>query len=375
MIFNLQKLEQAIADGYVAKRKHPSLNLYILNYTAKTQYEWKWDETTVNCRGLIVDDQYRVVERPFKKFFTIDQLTQLRNYVHNLYGLKFSSIEKSTFRSFEKMDGSLGVLYWDHWTGAEKVPMIATRGSFESDQAKKGCELIQKYNCTSLNRNYTYLFEIVYPENRIVVNYGSDEKLVLIAVIDKLTGADAWWEYNRIRQECIFPVAQEYPISTFKELEEAAKVAKDNFEGYVLVFENGFRLKFKYDEYKRLHRLLTGVSERTVWDMLSTGADEASFLEQVPDEFYTWYTLVKNRLLNEYLAIERSVSRVYQAIEPNLNRKLFAQQVFGLTPEYKKYSGMLFKLYDGKEIAEDIWKLVYPDGNSSVFKIQSADAD
>ena len=48
-------LQNLIADGYISKRKHPTEDLFILNYTAKTQYKKKWNKTTRACRGLIVD--------------------------------------------------------------------------------------------------------------------------------------------------------------------------------------------------------------------------------------------------------------------------------------------------------------------------------
>ncbi len=399
MKLNIEKIEKHIEAGYISKRKHPVLDLYILNYTPKTQFDWLWDRETISCRGLIVDSEYRIIERPFQKFFTVDQLTQLRNHVHHLWGMKFSAIEDMQFRSFEKMDGSLGVLYWQSFCNGEiDIPYIATRGSFESDQAKKANELLNiiddstlvetkwgnkydmVYNTDSLNRKYTYLFEIIYPENRIVVNYGVEEKLVLIAVIDKETGLDVWAEFDRIRDEGIFPVAKEYPIHTFAELEQASKATIDNFEGYVLVFENGFRLKFKYEEYKRLHRLLTGVNERTVWEMLSAGQDDKEFLEKCPDEFYQWYADVKKRLLEQYGAVYDGLYYYYGYTKSACKgdtRKDFALALKQTEQELNVdgLSGPLFRLYDGKDIKDLVWKAIYPEGSTKVFKIQSADAD
>ena len=89
------------------------------------------------------------------------------------------------FEVYEKLDGSLGILYW---LGDE--PYIATRGSFESPQAQIATELLRAYDLSGLDRRRTYLFEIIYPENRIVVNYDDRRELVLLAIIDTATGRE-----------------------------------------------------------------------------------------------------------------------------------------------------------------------------------------
>ena len=45
------------------------------------------------------------------------------------------------------------------------------------------------------------------------------------------------------------------------------EIPKDK-EGYVIHFKNGFRMKIKGNEYKRLHRILTGISNRDIWAYL-----------------------------------------------------------------------------------------------------------
>ncbi|HRF99146.1 MAG TPA: hypothetical protein PLZ51_28235, partial [Aggregatilineales bacterium] len=74
-----------------------------------------------------------------------------------------------------KMDGSLGILY--RWQGAY---YIATRGNFDSDQAIWATIFLRThYDLHNLADEYTLLFEIIYPDNRIVVNYGQRQDLVL----------------------------------------------------------------------------------------------------------------------------------------------------------------------------------------------------
>jgi RNA ligase len=58
---------------------------------------------------------------------------------------------------WEKMDGSLLIVFW-----YEGKWIVATRGSFTSDQAIKGVELLKKYNTDIMFRHLTYCFEIIY---------------------------------------------------------------------------------------------------------------------------------------------------------------------------------------------------------------------
>ena len=65
--FDSIELEKLVENGDVAKRKHPTKNLYIYSYL-KTWYP-EWSETLRWARGLILDGQGNVVACPFKKFF------------------------------------------------------------------------------------------------------------------------------------------------------------------------------------------------------------------------------------------------------------------------------------------------------------------
>ena len=138
----LEKLNQYYEDGLLYKQVHPTLPLTIWNYTEKVQFENLWDEITLMCRGLVTDDKGSIVARPFSKFFNIEEG-------------KFEPTEK--FEVWEKMDGSLGIVFWyqGQW-------IVATRGSFTSDQAIKGGELLKKYNTDIMFRHLTYCFEIIY---------------------------------------------------------------------------------------------------------------------------------------------------------------------------------------------------------------------
>ena len=148
---DLKLLHKYESEGLVFSQKHPTLPLTIWNYSDKVQYEGLWNETLLQCRGLVTDDEGNVVALPFKKFFNLEENKHTPT---------------SKFDVYDKMDGSLGILfnYKGEW-------VFATRGSFTSDQSVKGLELLSKYDYQKLHNGYTYLFEIIYGQNRIVVKY------------------------------------------------------------------------------------------------------------------------------------------------------------------------------------------------------------
>lgn len=142
----LQTLHQYVADGKLEMQRHPHLPLSIFNYSREVQFSKEWDEITLQCRGLIVADDGMIVARPFGKFFNIEE--------HDW------QVPNLPFETYVKEDGSLGIVFW-----YEGQWHVATRGSFTSDQAVKGKEMLDailEKAPRSLDRQCTYLFEIIY---------------------------------------------------------------------------------------------------------------------------------------------------------------------------------------------------------------------
>jgi T4 RnlA family RNA ligase len=323
-------LDEIIDKGFVKKNKHPEADIYILNYTPKTQYEGFWNETTMNCRGLIVDNNYEILSRCFKKFFNYGEVKE------QVDGFLSKSIKYSVY---EKIDGSLGISYF-----LKDKPFIATRGSFASEQAIKANQMLKNKNI-KLDRDLTYLFEIVYPENTIVVNYGKKEDLVLLSVIETSTGK----EIDIYENSFGFTTCNKINCNSLFDLDTNL----NNFEGYVVRFDNGYRFKIKLDEYVRLHKLLFGLSSRDIWSCLKSGSDLE--LEGVPDEIFSWIKSIKSSIISEYKKIEENCQTIFSNIVCE-DRKDFA-----LKATKTDFSAILFKMYDKKPYCSFIWEKVKPD--------------
>ena len=253
-------LNKYFEEGLVYLQVHPTLPLTIWNYTETVQYEGKWDEVTLQTRGLVTDNKGKVVARPFRKFFNMEE------------GKHTATPD---FDVYDKMDGSLGILfnYEGEW-------VMATRGSFTSDQAVKGFEMLQKYDYQKLHKDYTYLFEIIYDDNRIVVKYPYED-LVLLGMINTETGyeVDLYGDGVDVRLKNLinnlgFKVVKKY--DGIRDYSELKGMIKHDEEGFVVRFSNGDRMKVKGEEYLRLHKIMTNVSTTAIWEMLSEDKDVCS---------------------------------------------------------------------------------------------------
>lgn len=336
MRVNIEVLQQLVKDGYLTARPHPTADLLIWNYTPKTQYERYWTPETLMCRGLITYIDGTVVARAFEKFFNYEEHQE--------------SLPLEPFTVTEKMDGSLGILFV-----YDGKLQIATRGSFTSEQAIRANHILQeRYSKFHFQPDYTYLFEIVYPENRIVVDYGTQEDLILLAVIVTETGAEIDIHGDALKNTWPFPIVKRY--DGISDITELRKTEQENAEGFVIHFESGLRLKMKFAEYVRLHHIITHVSARIIWDLLRTNQPLEPLLERVPDEFYVWVKRTREDLMAQFTAIETQCRAVVYRVEHLATRK---EQAMVVTKE--QYPGIVFAMLDKKNYQEMIWKLLYPE--------------
>ena len=354
-------LDSYYNEGWITKQHHPSLPLIIWNYTPKTQYEGYWDEITLQCRGLITDDRGNVIVRSMKKFFNYEELI----------GKDVIPSKSDYVYIQEKMDGSLGILfnYNNEW-------IMSTRGSFTSDQAIKGLEILKsKYNLDTFEPSVAYLCEIIYPENRIVVDYKKEKVVFLSASINwsfngwkesddselHWTTACEYFKMSEIKKSDIVKTEQHFSFSDelYKSLKEKNE---NNKEGFVLRFHPGnFRMKIKFEEYIRLHKIMTNLSTTAVWEVLSNGGSMDELLKDVPDEFYEKIKEYENELKFEFNSIANDYHINFRNTQNLMTQVDGDRRNFAFVAKQHKYPSILFSLLDGKDISPIIWKIVKPE--------------
>lgn len=304
-----EELRQMMTERRISKQVHPDLPISIYNYTNRAQFMNKWSKSERVCRGLIVEDgTNKVIARGPEKFFNYGQT-----------GAPELSLDDEVVVT-RKEDGSLGIgwTYNGHYG-------IATRGSFLSDQAihatSKMNERFRAVIKLNTSKNRTIIYEIVYPGNRIVLDYGTRDELIPLGEVTNRSGLiTARFSQGIVRLRATLADV----LST--------QIPADE-EGYVLDVVRGgdtvHHIKLKGEEYKILHGLLTNTNARRIWVQLAArdchqfvekiaienekeiekvwatyvGHDPADFLRvnvdkdivetlltNVPDEFYDWVT-------------------------------------------------------------------------------------
>ncbi|MFE6272173.1 RNA ligase [Streptomyces goshikiensis] len=376
-------LQDAITAGHVVRTEHPDLPLALFSYTRACQYSSAWTAVTTRCRGLIVDERTgAVVAWPFEKFFNTAE--------HNLGRPYAPPLPDEPFRVYDKVDGSLGIVFFfgGRWHAA-------TRGAFSSREAQWAQRWLDAGDTTGLRPGTTYLAEIVFPGNRVVVDYRGRTDLVLLAAFGS-DGAELDLDVAAGHWRGVGSVVRSWPAMELAELianTEANRSADGSplsgldSEGYVLRFNSGMRAKAKLTEYVLMHRTVSGTTERTVWRHLGVAkfhalpakavaravrcsesevvrlAATASgplevLLAGVPDEFDAWVRDVVARLEAEFDETTEVIKEAF-ARQCHLvgDREAFATAARAYPPLIRS---ALFLLRDGADIGLHLWNGIQP---------------
>ena len=184
-----------------------------------------------------------------------------------------------------KYDGSLGIAFL--WNGDV---LVTTKRRMDSEQAKWAKQWINDHcSLTEFQAGYTYMFEIIYQNNTVVVSY-LFEGLVLLAISDesgyelpyeevlhcartmgffmvapRITGSysDVLWYCGGIErsEETATP---NWPLFTSGALPEN----EGRQEGWVVKFNDGSRQKIVYRWWKDVSKLAGLVHPQIIWLLL-----------------------------------------------------------------------------------------------------------
>lgn len=233
----------------------------IFNYEIEADFS---DPIVQEARGIIINlDTLEVVCWPFRKFGN-----HIESYADD--------IDWNSARVEEKIDGSIVKLYYynDNW-------VWATNGMIDAVDAEvpltnmSYLDLIHRalnYNdipFETLLTDYTYIFELVSPFNKIVIDY-KKSALYHIGTRSNLNGEE-------IKTNIGIQQPKTYPINSFERALAAAKelnhgLSQVEAEGFVVVDKNWHRIKIKSPEYLAMHH---------VWNNNTYILNKLELLEQV----------------------------------------------------------------------------------------------
>lgn len=347
-MFDLGEFEEMKSAGFVKVQRHPQFpsELAIANYTHKAQQNYHWNAVTEQCRGLIYNPgTLEVRARPFRKF-----------YNHNESNADVITGQEEVI-AFDKLDGSLGIAYplpANGWA-------IATRGSFTSEQALWATEFMHRKGVEYFPfiETHTDLFEIIYPDNRIVVEYGGMEELIYLGSVHIDTGRFEFdidsYDNRKTRAEIIYTGKMEgiYSLPDRK-----------GKEGLVVTTRDGRRVKVKQEEYVRLHRIVSNLSEKYVWEAMMGPYKQAieGIVRDIPEEHAAWVRSVGEDLIWQYVMWHTKVSEVYHRVHTLETRKEIA---LAIKDEPKVIQSCIFKGLDNRPYTDVIWQYIKPKGETN----------
>jgi len=312
------------------------------------------------ARGIVFDNQDRVIARPLHKFLNINESPTVYASV-----LKWPDVQ----RVMVKRDGSM-IHTVSAGNGVEPLSAglnftFKSKKSFTSDVVKAAADWLLNEAPMNLRENIiavcsqivsqgqTAIFEWTSPLSRIVVAYPT-KALTLLHVRDNISGR--YTDKSNLENLTQFfqvplvdedesakaIIALDLPID--ERLAMLSEIDDTNIEGWVFQFSNGDMVKAKTKAYVARHRILTFLRRRDI--------AEAVLLEEIDD--LKAQLVSENVNISEILQIEADVvedieqmlseiDAVYSA-DRDLSRKDFALKHTG-----KQYFGLIMKRYSGQE--------------------------
>ena len=299
------------------------------------------------ARGIILDSNtLDVACWPFRKF---------GNFTESYH----DEIDWKTARVQEKVDGSIVKLFWNpytsKWQWATNGVINAADAPIESLWSKNFLEVIQKANnykdipFDSLDTAKTYIFELVGPENRVVINYAINH-LYHIGTRSNITGQ----EFN---DDIGIEKPKEYAVNTFDDCLNAVEqlnTSEDGqveHEGFVVVDGNWHRIKIKSSAYLFYHHYTNGVlfNKSKILKLLqSDDVNIQAMIDQWPEytEIFEFYQSEIERVETE---VDQFITEVRAAYAQSQNRKVIAQ-----TYGKHQYASFGFKALENNKTAKEL---------------------
>ena len=296
------------------------------------------------CRGIILDSNNKIVCWPFDKFFNFGEPNA-------------AEIDWSSARVQEKLDGSILKLWYDGcWR-------LSTNGTIDAYKTELNMNELLKVNCSfttfgqlfeaaknykdidlnALNPNYTYMFELVSPYNKVVISY---PEIILnhIGTRNNITGEELNVDIG-IRKP------KEYPIHSLEDCVRCASELTADEEGYVVVDKYWRRIKVKNPVYLQLHRMVSN-NQLKIKDILHM------LFENEQEEFLTYFPEYRIAFEEVKASLDHMKERLLQNriqlfhFTTYVTRKDFALEVMNLD---KENSDFYFKSYDRMDYSFQDW--------------------
>ena len=342
---NWEEILSSSPYNIIIKKKYP---FYLLKYN---QLESDMTNDIVQeCRGLIIKrelfsltsnppiQQYKIASMRFTKFFN--------------YGQEEAAKLEFPCEASEKIDGSLIGVWYDDETGWH----VSTSGNVDAIDSPIDVGDYQSYRglfdsvwedefFDRLNKDCTYMFELVSPYTRIIVPY-KETKLYLLAIRNNITLEEFNRSYLSIIAEQLFgdkiTVPKSYICNNIKEIQKAVNKLTENdenYEGFVLCDKNFNRVKLKSPFYTELF-FVKGEGIFTNKKILNL------ILEEQDDDILAYFPEYKEQFDRVRRGLSKMIQNMKNDIRTTKKWKELNKKDFAFNIKNFKYKDFLFKVYD-----------------------------
>lgn len=261
-------LERMHADPYV--RVMPvrgERDVFACNFTSEAFRKGRWNERTINARGLFVDDEGRVVQRGFEKFFAVDETEQTTFDKVVAYGDEHPGA--FPIRVERKENGFLGLVgaagergrfrFWSKSGQTDYSALIERLFPSDPTVRERLWQLLHEWNVTAA-------FEVIDVESdRHIVGYERSGLRMLHLIRNQETFSIDYGHEPEFASAGGFAKPEVVAVcNTSQEVAQAIDDARrTDREGVVLYFADGWMVKVKSEQY-RLVKSLRPLLQRVV---------------------------------------------------------------------------------------------------------------
>lgn len=351
------KLEvQKYLEQYGLEKLKEEFSIIVVDYPDRISLNYdqinspKFHPICDECRGLILrKGTWEILCWPFRRFYNA------------MEDKETSTFPISKAQILEKIDGSLLLYNFDgeKWfcstrkmCNAEGLTPSGISFAQLFSQAASKTKLKEYVMGIESAKFYTWIFELVSPESRVVHPY-PEREIYLIGARNKSTGNEvSGKELDEIAKVICIKRPLSYKFTTIKETIEAASKLNVMDEGFVLVYEksdNFWRLKIKNEKFLAIAHMREngGISAKRIMTLMLSG-DVAEYLNYFKED--TKYVEFVESVFNESLTRIKEIGNKYLGIPV---QKDFALTIIPLT-KYSYEKSILFEMRKGRDIMEVI---------------------
>lgn len=293
------------------------------------------------CRGIILEkDSYKVLCYAFNKFWNAGEGHA-------------AILDWSTARVQEKVDGSIIKLWWyNEWRVSTMSMIDANECTLQNNlddryptffslfkEAANNCAL----NIDELNHNYTYIFELVSPYNRVVVPY-NDISIYHTGTRNNLT-------LEELDLDIGVKKPKSYGFNTEAEVLAMSSALPFSEEGYVVVDANWNRVKVKGPAYVAIHHLKNN-------GVINKKRALALIMINEHQEFLSYF----NEYREYFDSIEKAFKQYLNKIKVDLDfvaGKIFlTKKDYAMLVKSMTCPSLMFLIWDGRVKKEDWEKYI-----------------